>query len=478
MAGSHCPFRRPVCKVATFFVPELCMARDQVDMTPINSRDELVAWFEQGCKPKSQFRIGTEHEKFAFTVNGHRPVPYFGPRGIRALLDGMQAMLGWEPIMERENIIGLADVTGGGAISLEPGGQFELSGAPVETVHQTASELFAHLAQVREVARPLGIGFLGLGMTPDWRRADMPMMPKGRYKIMTAYMPKVGSHGLDMMYRTCTVQTNLDFASEPDMVKKMRVSLALQPVATALFANSPFTEGKPNGFLSFRSEIWRDTDNQRAGMLPWVFEPGMGFERYADYALDVPMYFVKRGDDYIDVSGKSFRDHLAGRLLPGERATMSDWANHVSTIFPEVRLKRYIEMRGSDGGPWRRLPSLPAYWVGLIYDDANLEACWDIVKDWSAEERQKLRDDVPRLGFKAAVRGRTLLDLAKETLALAEQGLIRRKRLDHNGRDETRYLRPLQEIVARGITPAEELLAMYEGPWNGSVAPVYDEYAY
>jgi glutamate--cysteine ligase len=345
-------------------------------------------------------------------------------------------------------------------------------------VHQTASELFAHLAQVREVARPLGIGFLGLGMTPDWRRADMPMMPKGRYKIMTAYMPKVGSHGLDMMYRTCTVQTNLDFASEPDMVKKMRVSLALQPVATALFANSPFTEGKPNGFLSFRSEIWRDTDNQRAGMLPWVFEPGMGFERYADYALDVPMYFVKRGDDYIDVSGKSFRDHLAGRLLPGERATMSDWANHVSTIFPEVRLKRYIEMRGSDGGPWRRLPSLPAYWVGLIYDDANLEACWDIVKDWSAEERQKLRDDVPRLGFKAAVRGRTLLDLAKETLALAEQGLIRRKRLDHNGRDETRYLRPLQEIVARGITPAEELLAMYEGPWNGSVAPVYDEYAY
>jgi glutamate--cysteine ligase len=454
------------------------MARDQVDMNPINSRDDLVAWFEQGCKPKSQFRIGTEHEKFAFTVAGRRPVPYGGPRGIRALLDGMQGMLGWDPIMERENIIGLADVTGGGAISLEPGGQFELSGAPVETVHQTASELFAHLAQVREVARPLGIGFLGLGMTPDWTRADMPVMPKGRYKIMTAYMPKVGTLGLDMMYRTCTVQTNLDFASEPDMVKKMQVSLALQPVATALFANSPFTEGKPNGFLSFRSEIWRDTDNQRAGMLPWVFEPGMGFERYVDYALDVPMYFVKRGDEYIDVSGRSFRDHLAGKLIPGDRATLSDWANHVSTIFPEVRLKRYIEMRGSDGGPWRRLPSLPAYWVGLIYDDANLDACWDIVKGWTAEERQKLRDDVPRLGFKAAVRGRTLLQLAGETLSLAEQGLIRRKRLDHNGRDETRYLRPLQEIVDRGITPAEELLAKYRDAWNGSVAPAYDEYAY
>jgi glutamate--cysteine ligase len=454
------------------------MARDQVDMTPINSRDELVAWFEQGCKPQSQFRIGTEHEKFAFTVSGHRPVPYGGPRGIRALLDGMQHLLGWEPIMEGENIIGLADVTGGGAISLEPGGQFELSGAPVETVHQTAGELFAHLAQLREVARPLGIGFLGLGMTPDWTRADMPMMPKGRYKIMTAYMPKVGSLGLDMMYRTCTVQTNLDFSSEQDMVQKMRVSLALQPVATALFANSPFTEGQPNGFVSFRSEIWRDTDNQRAGMLPWVFEPGMSFERYTDYALEVPMYFIKRGDQYIDVSGKSFRDHLTGKLIPGERATMSDWANHVSTIFPEVRLKRYIEMRGSDGGPWRRLPALPAYWVGLIYDDANLDACWEIVKDWTAEERQQLRDEVPTQGFRTAIRNRTLLDLAKETLALAEQGLIRRQRLDHNGRDETRYLRPLQEIVARGITPAEELLEQYHSPWNSSVAPIYQEYAY
>jgi glutamate--cysteine ligase len=454
------------------------MARDQVDMTPINSRDELVAWFEAGCKPKSEFRVGTEHEKLVFTVNGHRPVPYFGPRGIRALLDGMQHLLGWEPIMEGENIIGLADVTGGGAISLEPGGQFELSGAPVETVHQTCNELMAHLAQVREVAGPLGIGFLGIGMTPNWSRADIPQMPKGRYKIMTAYMPKVGRYGLDMMYRTCTVQSNHDFSSEADMVKKLRVALALQPVGTALFANSPFTEGKPNGLLSFRSEIWRDTDNQRAGMLPWVFEPGMGFERYADYALDVPMYFIKRGDQYIDVAGKSFRDHFAGKLIPGERATISDWANHVSTIFPEVRLKRYIEMRGSDGGPWRRLPALPAFWVGLIYDDANLDACWEIVKDWTAEERQKLRDEVPKLGFQASIRGRRLLDIAAELLRLAEKGLVRRQRLDQNGRDETRYLRPLQEIVARGITPAEELLEKYRGPWKGSVEPIFDEYAY
>jgi glutamate--cysteine ligase len=454
------------------------MARDQVDMTPITSRDELVAWFEAGCKPKRAFRVGTEHEKFPFTVNGHAPVPYGGPRGIRALLDGMQHLLGWEPIMEGENIIGLADVTGGGAISLEPGGQFELSGAPVDNVHQTASELFAHLAQVREIAGPLGIGFLGLGMTPKWRRDEIPMMPKGRYKIMTAYMPKVGTLGLDMMYRTCTVQTNHDFSSEQDMVMKMRVALALQPVATALFANSPFTDGRPNGFVSFRSEIWRDTDNARSGMLPWVFEPGMGFERYVDYALDVPMYFIKRGDTYIDVSGKSFRDHLAGKLLPGERATISDWANHVSTIFPEVRLKRYIEMRGSDGGPWRRLPSLPAFWVGLIYDDDNLAACWDIVKDWTAEERQTLRDDVPRLGFRATIRGRSLLDLAKQLLALSERGLVGRQRLDRNGRDETRYLRPLFEIVERGITPAEELLEKFHGPWNGSVEPIFDEYSY
>ena len=456
------------------------MARDQIDMTPIETRDALVAWFAEGCKPKSQYRIGTEHEKFAFTVEGHRPVPYEGRRSIRALLEGMQLLLGWEPIMENGNIIGMFDVPGGGAISLEPGGQFELSGAPVETVHQTCTELMAHLAQLREVARPLGIGFLGIGMTPDWSRADMPMMPKGRYRIMTAYMPKVGQLGLDMMYRTCTVQTNLDFSSEADMVKKLRVSLALQPVVTAMFANSPFTEGKPNGFVSFRSEIWRDTDPDRSGMLPWAFESGMGFERYVDYALDVPMYFVKRGERYIDVAGRSFRDLLAGKLaeLPGERATLSDWANHVSTIFPEVRLKRYLEMRGADGGPWRRLPAFAAFWVGLLYDETSLDAAWDLVKDWTAAERQRLRDEVPKLGFKARIGQRSVLDLAKATLRLAEQGLARRRRHDRAGHDETHYLRPMQEFVARGITPAEELLEKFHGPWNGSVDPVYRDYAY
>ncbi len=449
-------------------------------MTPVETRDELVRWLEQGVKPKAGFRVGTEHEKFAFTKDRHAPVPYDGKRSIRALLEGMQMLLGWEPIIETGKIIGLFDVTGGGAITLEPGGQFELSGAAVETVHETSTELMAHLAQVREIASPLGIGFLGLGMTPSWSRWQIPVMPKGRYKIMTSYMPKVGQYGLDMMYRTCTVQTNLDFCSEADMVKKLRVSVALQPVATALFANSPFTEGKPNGFLSFRSEIWRDTDNARAGMIPWAFEDGMGFERWVDYALDVPMYFVKRGDEYIDVAGSSFRAFFEGRnnSLPGERPTLSDWANHLSTIFPEVRLKRYLEMRGADGVPWDRLPALPAFWVGLLYDDTSLNAAWDIVKNWNACERQSLRDDVPRLGFKSRIKDRYLFEIAKECLALAHTGLRRRGRLDHSGRDETRHLEPLQRIIDSGRAPAEEMLEKFRGPWRGSVEPAYEEYAF
>src|ERR1700730_4911438 len=456
------------------------MARDQVDMTPIESRDQLVAWLAEGARPPARYRIGTEHEKLPFTLEDHRPVPYEGPRGIHALLTGMRHLLGWDPILEGSTIIGLADVTGGGAISLEPGGQFELSGEPVGTIHATSAELNAHLAQLREVAMPLGIGFCGIGMSPKWSRAETPAMPKGRYRIMANYMPKVGKLGLDMMFRTCTVQVNLDFSSEADMVKKLRVGLALQPVATALFANSPFTEGKPNGFLSFRAEIWRDTDPDRTGMLPFVFESGMGFERYVDYLLDVPMYFIKRGDQYVDVAGSSFRAFFEGRnnSLPGERPTLSDWANHLSTIFPEVRLKRYLEMRGADGVPWGRLPALPAFWVGLLYDNVSLDAAWDIVKHWSAMERQALRDAVPRLGFKARIRDRYLFEIAKECLMLSHSGLRRRGRLDHAGRDETRHLEPLQRTIDCGRTPAEEMLEKFHGPWKSSVEPVYEEYAF
>jgi len=456
------------------------MARDQVDLRPIERRDELVEWIAQGVRPRSQFRIGTEHEKFAFTLEGHSPVSYEGERGISALLAGMQRSLGWQPTIEAGNLIGLYDEAGGGAISLEPGGQFELSGAQVDTLHQCAAELKAHFTHAGEVARRLGIGFLGIGMTPNWRRGEMPKMPKGRYTIMTSYMPKVGTLGLDMMYRTCTVQANLDFSSEADMVKKLRVSLALQPLATALFANSPFTDGRPNGFLSFRSEIWRHTDNARSGMLPWVFEPGMGFERWVDYALEVPMYFIKHDDKYIDVAGQSFRDLMAGTLpgMPGIRATISDWANHLSTIFPEVRLKRYLEMRGADAGSLANLLALPAFWVGVLYDEVSLDAAWDLVKSWTAEERQKLRDDVPRAALGATIRGASLGEVAAEVLKLARFGLARRKRLDGLVGDETRYLDVLEDRLARGTTPAEELLKRYQGPWAGSIEPIYLDQAY
>ncbi|NNM72970.1 glutamate--cysteine ligase [Enterovirga aerilata] len=453
------------------------MARDVTDATPISGRDELVAWIAAGEKPASDWKVGTEHEKVPFYRAAHGPVPYEGERGIRAVIEGLAGQNGWEPILDDGNPIGLADEAGGGAISLEPGGQFELSGAPLRDIHGTAQELARHLRELKRVAEPLGIGFLTLGMSPKWTRAETPIMPKRRYRIMSAYMPKVGRLGLDMMFRTATVQANLDFGSEADMVKKLRVSLALQPVATALFANSPFTEGRPNGFLSFRSEIWRDTDGDRTGMLPFAFEDGMGYERYVDYALDVPMYFVKRGDTYHDVAGASFRDLLEGRLpqLPGERATSSDWANHLSTIFPEVRLKTFLEMRGADNGGPEMIAALSAFWVGLLYDRDSLDAAWDLVRPWSAAERQKLRDDVPRLALASEIGGRPLKDLAAEVLRIARAGLARRAMPDDSGRDESRFLDPLFAIAETGRTGADLLLDRYRGAWAGSVEPAFEE---
>ncbi len=391
----------------------------------------------------------------------------------------MRSALGWDEIHDGANIIGLYDEKGGGAISLEPGGQFELSGAPFATIHATKAELDDHFSALDAVAAPFGIGFLSLGMSPKWRLDETPMMPKQRYAIMASYMPKVGGRGLDMMFRTSTVQANFDFSSEADMVKKLRVSLALQPLAAALFANSPFTEGKLNGFLSARSEVWRDTDAARTGMLPFAFEEGMGFERYVDYALDVPLYFVKRGDAYHDVAGASFRDLLDGKLakFPGERAVLSDWANHLSTIFPEVRLKRYLEMRGADAGPRPFLTALPALFAGLLYELSSLDAAWDLVKPWSAAAREKLRADVPRIGLEAIVSGRKLRDIAGEVLGFARAGLAKRDRRDADGRDETYFLDPLDAIVA-GRTEAERLIEAYKTSWGGSVEPAFDECVY
>ncbi len=444
----------------------------------IADKAQLVEFAASGCKPRDKWRIGTEHEKFGFTLDTLEPLTYEGPKGIRAMLEGLQRF-DWTPDYEGENVIALSKE--GCSVSLEPGGQLELSGAAVETLHETCAEVHTHLAQVREVGDEMGVGFLGLGFSPKWTLDETPVMPKGRYNIMRKYMPTRGKHGLDMMFRSCTVQVNLDYGSEADMVKKFRTSLALQPLATALFANSPFTEGKPNGHLSHRSFIWTDTDPDRTGMIPFVFEEGFSFERYVDYALDVPMYFVYRDGTYVDVSGQSFRDFIAGKLpgLPGERPTLVDWDNHLTTLFPEVRMKRFLEMRGADGGPWRRLCALPAFWVGLLYDDDALDAAWDLVKHWTAEDRQRMRDEVYTKALKTEVPdGRTMLEFSSDILDIATAGLKARKRLDSFGEDESHFLNALRTIIRQGRTPAEELLERFHGEWKGSVDPVFREYAY
>lgn len=432
----------------------------------------------EGCRPAEQWRIGTEHEKFGFHLDTLAPLDYEGTSGVRAVLEGLAQQYGWTPALENDLPIALKKDDC--SITLEPGGQLELSGGLLDNLHQTCNEVNRHLAEVKAVAEPLGIGFIGLGFHPSAKREDIHWMPKGRYAIMKRYMPTVGTLGLDMMTRTCTVQVNLDFKDEADMVAKFRASLALQPIATALFANSPFLEGRPSGYVSYRSHIWTDTDPDRTGMLPWVFDSGMGFERYVEWMLDVPMYFVYREGRYIDVAGQSFRDFLAGKLsaLPGERPTLKDWEDHLTTAFPEVRLKRYLEMRGADGGPWRRLCALPAFWVGLLYDDDNLQACLELCQDWSTAQRQQLREDVAKMGLKAPIAGRDVQAVATDLLKLARRGLARRQRLSASGDDEGGFLAPLEEIVRGGLTPAELKLQRFEKEWGGDIAPLFKDYAY
>ncbi|MFS0737311.1 glutamate--cysteine ligase [Sphingomonas sp. 1P06PA] len=444
----------------------------------IETREDLLQVFAKGEKPKDRWRIGTEHEKFVYFKDGHRAPSYEERGGIHALLIGL-TKYGWEPVYEGDNIIALSGPDGN--VSLEPAGQLELSGAPLDNLHQTCAETGRHLEQVKAVGDRLGLGFLGLGMWPDKTREELPIMPKGRYAIMLRHMPRVGTMGLDMMLRTCTIQTNLDYSSEADMVKKFRVSLALQPLATALFANSPFLQGKPNGYLSYRSHIWTDTDPHRTGMLPFVFEDGFGYERYADYMLDVPMYFAFRNGGYIDAAGLSFRDFLKGELsvLPGEKPTQADWTDHLSTAFPEVRLKSFLEMRGADGGPWNRICALPAFWVGLLYDQGALDAAWDEVKHWTIADHQRIRDEVPQIGLAArGPRGRTFQQLGREILEIADAGLKARARFNGAGDSEQGFLDPLREIVASGKTPAERLLDRYHGDWQGDVSRVYGEMSY
>ncbi len=444
----------------------------------IETRDQLIAAIAKGEKPKDRWRIGTEHEKFVYCTDDYHAPSYDEPGGIRDLLMALTEF-GWEPVLENGKVIAMSGADG--TVSLEPAGQLELSGAPLENLHQTCAETGRHLKQVKAIGAKTGKGFLGLGLWPDKTREELPIMPKGRYEIMLRHMPRVGSMGLDMMLRTCTIQVNLDYSSEADMAHKFRTSLALQPLATALFANSPFLEGKPNGFLSYRSHIWSDTDPHRTGMLPFVFDKSFGYERYVDYMLNVPMYFVYRDGKYIDASGLDFKDFLKGQLsvLPGEKPTVADWEDHMSTAFPEVRLKSFLEMRGADGGPWNRICALPAFWVGLLYDQNALDAAWDEVKLWSIEEREALRNAVPAQALSAKIPGGgTLRDLAGRILDISSAGLAARNKLNSSGDNETGYLDPLREIVASGKTVAEQMLDKYHSEWGGDVRRVYDEMSF
>jgi glutamate--cysteine ligase len=446
---------------------------------PVTDRAQLIEWFAERGKPKSAWRIGTEHEKFLFRKDSFKPVAYEGGQGVGELLRLLEEQYDMQPIIEKGLIIGLKS-DDGGSITLEPGGQLELSGAPLESLHETCAETGAHLRQMREITQQLELCMLGVGFQPLWQRRDISWMPKGRYKIMREYMPKRGQLGLDMMLRSCTVQVNLDYEDERDMVRKFRTSLALQPIATALFANSPFKDGQPSGLKSTRAEAWTDTDPDRCGVPGFVFDDDFGYARWVDYILDVPMYFLHRGEDYLDVSGLSFRDFMAGSLpgFEGQFPSMADFEDHVTTAFPEVRLKGYLEMRGADGGSWGNICALPALWVGLLYDDGALDAAESLIKGITASDVEAARMAVAKDGLQAEMAGRSVHKIAHEVLEIAEAGLKSRKLLDSKGEDERKYLAPLQEIVKSGKTYADEMLDKYYSAWDEDITYIFKEYHY
>lgn len=443
-------------------------------MTTSLTSADLAAWFAQGSKPREQWRIGTEHEKIGFCMDTLKPIPYDGERSIRRLLE-MLSGGGWEPVYEDDNIIALKN--GMASITLEPGGQLELSGEPLDSIHKTCAEATTHLNLLKIITNELRIGFLGLGYQPKWKRDEIPWMPKMRYRIMQRYMPEVGSGGLDMMLRTATVQANLDFDSEADMARKMRVALCLQPLVTALYAASPFEDGRPSGYLSRRAACWLDTDARRTGIPACVFDDDFGFAAYTEWALDAPMYFIIRNGHYIDCAGGSFREFMAGRLpqCPGELPDLADWELHISTLFPDVRLKQYLEMRGADAGPRAWICSLPALWKGLLYDPLALDHAWAMIRDWTHTEVCQLRQDVPCSGFSAPFRETTVLRLCADMIEIAQAGLERLNILDEHGNNESRHLRPLFDTVASGQTQAEKWLAAWHGEWNRNIDRIFFE---
>ena len=436
---------------------------------------DLIKWFEAGCKPKNLFRIGTEHEKFVYKLNSLKPVSYNEPSGIKNILKSL-VRFGWVEVSESGNIIALRKDNQ--SITLEPGGQLELSGAPLENIHQTCSEVNEHLKQVKIIGNELNIGFLGVGARLEGKLSSDLWMPKPRYKIMKDYMPLVGNLGLEMMADTCTVQANLDYSSEQDMRRKLKTSFILQPIVTALFASSPIEKMKPSKYITRRAAIWFDVDKDRCGTPKFIFDENLSFESWVDYALKVPMYFIKRNGQYINCAGASFEKFMLGKLeqLSNEKPTILDWEDHLSTIFTEIRLKQYIEFRGADAGPWKSLCALPALWVGLLYDSESLNEAESLAKSWSFDMYKKAYEEVPVKGLDLIINKRSINDHAKDLIAISKRGLKKRNFLDGTGNDESGYLNQLEEITHTGNSQAKKMLSMWNN--NEPLKSIYDHYSY